>query len=265
MIAVRFGQKYDWEPAVRHALDTGRYTAQFGRPDSEGPVPDLFVPLCLADYGILNAMPPSIRPPFLAPAQATVTLCDDKLAFNRFLIAEGFGAHVPTLIDPPPRHFPVILKARRGEWGVGVTAINDQAAYQAAAGQLTAGRAFLQANVPGATEYALHTLACDGRLIWHGLIRYWMPETLDGIAYVKGHDCPPLSSEFSDNSPHLDIFSAILARLRYTGTACFNFKLTAAGPMIFELNPRPGSSLMSVVTEWLDAQVAALGLAPGVQ
>lgn len=268
MIAVRFGQKYDWEPAVRHALDGGRYSAQFGPPDSDGPVPDLFVPLCLDDYGILNAMPPSIRPPFLAPAQATVTLCDDKLAFNRFLIAEGFGAYVPSLIAPPPRHFPVMLKARRGEWGVGVTAIADQAAYEAAAPALATGRAFLQADVPGRTEYALHALAQDGRLLWHGLMQYEMApapagSAPDRVAYVKGRDCPPRFSRFTRACEHIGLFSAILARLRYTGTACIDFKLTAAGPMIFELNPRPGSSLMAVVTEWLDAQVAALGLARG--
>ena len=260
MMAARFGQKYDWEPAVRHSLDDRRYSAQFGPPGGDGPVPDLFVPLCLDDYSVLNAMPPTIRPPFLAPSPTTVALCDDKLAFNRFLIAEGFGAHVPPIIAVPPRHFPVLLKARRGEWGVGVTAINDHAAYEAAADQLTTGDAFLQADVPGRTEYALHALVRDGRLLWHGLMQYEMPRAPAGTAYVKGRDCLPRSSRFTQTCPHLKVFAAILARLDYTGTACIDFKLTATGPMIFELNPRPGSSLMAFVTDWLDAQMEALGL-----
>lgn len=264
MIAVRFGQKPDWEPAISRALDTRRYTPQFGPPGGEGPAPDLFVPLCLDDYRRLAGLPQAARPLCLAPAPTTVALCDDKLEFNRFLIAEGFGAHVPPIIAAPPRHFPVHLKARHGEWGVGVTAIADQAAYEAAAHALATGRAFLQADVPGRTEYALHALAQDGRLLWHGLMQYEMApapagSAPDRVAYVKDRDCPPRTSRFTRTCEHIGLFSAILARLRYTGTACIDFKLTAAGPMIFELNPRPGSSLMGFVTEWLDAQMDALG------
>lgn len=265
MIAVRFGQKPDWESTIRRALDTRRYAPQFGPPAdvTDAPPPDLFVPLCLEDYRALAAMSSAARPPCLAPAPATVALCDDKLAFNHFLIAEGFGAHVPAILPAPPPHFPVLLKAGRGEWGVGVTAINDQAAYDAAADRLASGHAFLQADVPGRTEYAIHALAQDGRLLWHGLMHYEMPPAPDGtaperLAYVKGRDCRPRASRFTQACPHLDVFAAILARLRYTGTACIDFKLTDSGPMIFELNPRPGSSLMAHVTDWLDAQMAPL-------
>jgi len=46
--------------------------------------------------------------------------------------------------------------------------------------------------------------------------------------------------------------------MRYTGCACFNYKLIEGTPAIFEINPRVGGSFSRVADDYLSGYLAAI-------
>jgi carbamoylphosphate synthase large subunit len=254
MARILFGEKYDWAAGIRATLDPARFACDFGPPAALQAEHDLFVPLCLRDYDGLRLNPEVLRR-CLAPRAEVVALCQDKLAFNRFLIRAGLGRYVPRLLDAPLAAAPFVIKPRWGEWGLGVKVIpsSDAGLDAADRAQLAEGQAFLQTYAPGAREFALHVAARDGVLIWSRLIAHEMgaESHMGQTRYVKGRDRQPLSSYAWDQDPGLGVFAEILARLGYEGTGCFDFKLGPEGPLIFEFNPRPGASIVTEVNSWI--------------
>jgi hypothetical protein len=87
-------------------------------------------------------------------------------------------------------------------------------------------------------------------------------------ALVNGVKDSPLHSGFMRGCIYLDLFSEILARLEFEGTACFDYKIVNGKPVIFEINPRFGGSLCSDITGYLDAYVGSLApqsIEPGIR
>ena len=75
--------------------------------------------------------------------------------------------------------------------------------------------------------------------------------------FVKGSRCEhSATGEISMPAPYL--FSDMLTKLHYTGTCCFNFKMEAGEPLIFEINPRFGGSLCRDINAYLAAYLLAL-------
>ena len=84
--------------------------------------------------------------------------------------------------------------------------------------------------------------------------RYDMGEPLS----VRGRGAAPRLIEPADPAPAMGPCAAILDALAYEGTCCFNYKLEGGRPMLLELNPRFGGSLVGDVTGYLQAHLAAL-------
>jgi predicted ATP-grasp superfamily ATP-dependent carboligase len=79
-----------------------------------------------------------------------------------------------------------------------------------------------------------------------------------GPSIVLGARRQPVVTSFDRGCDHVDLFSQILERLSYEGTACFDYKVVDGKPLVFEINPRYGGSLSGDVTAYLDAYVDAL-------
>jgi hypothetical protein len=92
-----------------------------------------------------------------------------------------------------------------------------------------------------------------GRAIYHSTVKY----TFGVEAYVKGERCPPPRPEFCD-CPCYDLLITIMGLIRYTGTSCFNYKMTTKGAKIFEINPRFGHSLAFDINRYLTAYADVL-------
>jgi len=199
---------------------------------------DLVVPLRLEALRQLNSPAAErLRRKALLPTDAVIDLCDDKLAFARFLLSEGYAANVPSL--DPPFDVPYMLKRRSDEWGEHCHLITSAEVEQQHAGLIASPDYFLQAFVRGDCEYATHMLVSGTRVTHCGTVQ--ISFAADDLVFGEG--IKPLKFTKTENPDHIRLFAGILVRLGYEGLCCFDYKVVGGIPQIFELNPRFGGSL----------------------
>jgi len=188
---------------------------------------------------------------FLHPSTQVVSLCDDKLNLSQFLAAEGFGEFVPRLRSAGAP-YPYVWKKRRGWWGMHCRIVNgpqDESDLNPNDDDW-----FSQELVPGEVEFATHILRVRGQIRY---VSTYVHKMAAG-ALVNGVNDSPLHSGFMRSCIFLDLFSEMLSRLEFEGTACIDYKVVDGRPVIFEINPRFGGSLCSDITAYLDAYVGSL-------
>jgi hypothetical protein len=250
---ILFGEHPGYAPLVERHIDHARFALSFAPLDrADFGSFDLVVPLRIDQIAAARAANADGRVRAVLPDDALVALCDDKLDFNRRLIALGFAALVPELLPDPPGLFPYVRKTRRGEFGDGVSIVRA-----AEDDRDPPPGSFCQRAVEGAYEYVLHLLRVGGRIRYAAAYRYLMA----GALSVRGGAAEPLEIAPVHPGRALAPCAAILDALGYEGTCCFNYKYEAGALRILELNPRFGGSLAGDVNAYLEAHLAAL--APG--
>lgn len=245
MQRILFGNHPTQMRGIVASIDDRRYEASFAPLDAVDLARfDLVVPLRVEQIAAARAGRTVV------PDDRSVALCDDKLAFNLWLIDAGFGDTVPTLLDTRPTVFPYIRKTRRGDFGHGCRMIRHPGEDDGD----DHPDVFRQRAVAGADEYVLHLLRIGDAIRFHVAYRYDMGQPLG----VRGAIDRPASITPADPGDALPICTAILDALDYQGTCCFNYKREEGALRILECNPRFGGSLVGVVSEYLDAHLAAL-------
>jgi hypothetical protein len=248
---VAVGDFRGWSAGFQAGL-TPKYVATFARLQDIRPEGfDAVVPLQLDHYDALARWPHLRGRKFFHPSPEAVSLCDDKLALARFLVAEGFADHVPPSRSPGPP-YPYVWKRRSGFWGLHchiVTGPADEARLD-----LTDEAWFAQDYVGGEIEHATHVLLAGGQVRYASTFTYEMA----GPGIVKGADQTPRVTWFHRGADHLDLFAAILSRIGYEGVACLDYRMVNGRPVLFEINPRFGSSLLADSSAYLDAYLGAL-------
>jgi carbamoylphosphate synthase large subunit len=244
---ILFGEHSTQQPAIERYVDHDRYDVRFAALDrADFGDAELVVPLSVVQIDAARRAGPERT---LLPSAELVELCDDKLAWNRRLIALGFGDAIPALLEDPPATFPYIRKARRGNYGSGIRLVRAPGEDE------PIPDSFCQRAVEGRYEYVLHLIRA-GRRTWFDLCyRYDMAAPLS----VRGGADRPAATEPADPAPAMELSVAILDALGFEGTCCFNYKLEDGRPLFLELNPRFGGSLVGEVTRYLDAHLAAMG------
>jgi hypothetical protein len=246
MRQIVFGYHPDWLVAIGARIDRSRYQPSFAPLDAvDLDRFDAALPLQLDHYRELAGRDAR---KFVMPGPDVVALCHDKLALARFLQRAGFGRHVPEIYEGEAR-YPYVRKPRRGEFGEGCRIVAGPDGESARDSD-----SFDQACVPGPIEYALHILRFEGRIRYCQLVRYEMAGPLE----VRGADNKPVRGALVRGDEAASLFEPILAALDYSGTCCINFKLQDRTPMILEINPRFGGSLVHDVTRYVDAYIDAL-------
>lgn len=258
MTSVLFGMKADWAKALAEsARAVGIRSEMADLRVADLSAYDAVVPLTLWDRGFLarrredgetfNA---------LFPDAAAQENCDDKLRFNRLMVAAGFGHVVPRLFADPaevPAEEPVIIKRRRDEWGK-----LSRVAVACPGRPLCCDPAeeFVQEYVPGNIELSAHILMLEGRIAFVRTARFDMPD----IPHVKGIQTGYRGLEWQDGSDHGDLFERILNVAGFhDGTCCIDFREVDGTPRIFEINPRLGGSLTGNAGDYLSSYVAMAG------
>jgi hypothetical protein len=245
MQRILFGNHPTQMPAIARYIDHARYEPSFAPFDAVDLSRfDLVVPLRVDQ---IDAARPGRA---VLPRPELVALCDDKLALNLWLIDQGFGATVPELLGPRPGIFPYIRKTRQGDFGIGcrmIRGVEDQ-------DDENDPNVFRQHAVEGHQEYVLHLLRVNGAIRFHVAYVYDMGQPLG----VRGQVDRPASITPADPGDALATCGAILDAMDYEGTCCFNYKLQDGALRILEINPRFGGSLVGVITDYLDAHLAAL-------
>jgi carbamoylphosphate synthase large subunit len=250
---ILFGDHRTQMPAIERMMDRDRFDVAFSPFD---PAPDfaafdLVVPLRIDQIAPARAANADGRRRAVLPDDATIEACDDKLLFHERLEALGLGELLPAVLGDGERRYPHVLKARRGDWGQGIRILRSPADEP----DEVPTDSFREAAVEGADEYVLHLLRVDGRVRYRLCYRYDMVAGLT----VRGAVDAPRTIEPADDAPALEPCLAILDALGFEGTCCFNYKLVDGRPVILELNPRFGGSLVGDVTNYVAAHLAALG------
>jgi carbamoylphosphate synthase large subunit len=244
---ILFGEHSTQRPAIARLIDRERFEVRFGFDGADFAAFDLVVPLRIEEIAAARAANVGRRRAVL-PTDALVALCDDKLLFNRRLVALGFGEAIPELLPDAPGSYPYIRKARRGDFGQGCRMVRGPGEDAAIPDS------FCQRAVAGADEYVLHLLRVDGAVRYRLCYRYDMGEPLA----VRGEAASARVIEPADDLPALATCAAILEALGFEGTCCFNYKLEEGALRILELNPRFGGSLVGDVTGYVAAHLEAL-------
>jgi hypothetical protein len=247
-ISVLFSDMPDWEPEIREQL-ADPYSLTFATFDQQDIAAfDLVVPLVTSDTECLTRRFESGRGVnAFFPTAEVLALCEDKLAFNTWLVANGFARHVPRMTEPFV--YPYLVKARHGQWGEGIEIIKDASDDTAHRAKLDPAKNFRQEFVPGRVEQSTHLLVRSGE------IRFWrhVEFAFDEDVHVKGHRARKWIQREADLDQHLPLFAAIVEKLAYDGTCCFGYKVVNGHPWIFELNARYGASLTPFVNDYLRA------------
>lgn len=254
---VLFGHHATLMPAIARYIDPGRFQASFAPFDAVDPKRfDLLVPLRLEQFPAARqaASFAGARRRAALPSAELVDLIDDKLLFNRWLVANGFGDHVPELLSDPPAIYPYIRKARHGTFGQGIRIVREPED-----GDAPQDGTFVQRVVAGRYEYVLHLLRIDGSIRFQLCYRYDMLEPMR----VRGESQSAATTEPAEPGDALGPCIAILEALGFEGTCCFNYKLVDGRMQLIELNPRFGGSLAGEVTAYVAAHLAALRDAGG--
>jgi len=254
MTSILFGLKADWANRILSGIDRSAFTATFHDIyGAETGTFDAVVPLKLSDHEYLRSVHLNGRANFFVPRRRAEDIADDKLRFNTWLRARGYGRFVPELYEGRPE-YPFIYKKRYDGFGENSRIIFSRADMEAFEESIEPSAYFRQRYVPGRSEFTAHFLASNGRIKFAGAFEFGF----DHDHFVKGKHFAPASKRIVA-ARHLDLFGDILRRLDFSGTCCFNYKEDDAGrPMIFEMNPRFGASLCYMINSYLVAYLAAL-------
>jgi predicted ATP-grasp superfamily ATP-dependent carboligase len=204
------------------------------------PEVDVIIPLGFSEYRTVQASPLACSRALL-PSEEHVELASDKYRFAQWMIAHGFAAHTPALLDRNAG-LPLLLKARRLAQGKDVRLITRPEELPADLHPSGVDEEFfLQEYIPGQVEWSTHLIAHHGTI--HKAVTAGFRHS--GAFHVRG------VNDYTDaECVRVDFVPPVIARmvraLGYTGPACFDYKLEAEEPKMFEMNPRFGNSFFDV-------------------
>lgn len=205
--------------------------------------PDLYPVFLPLMEGHTRALPAHAAS--LTPAPELIDLLENKDLFGVYLEELGLAAHAP-------RHFwsideveyPCVFKPVGLNGGQGVAVISDEEELRAAiAGHVVdEGRYLLQSLTVGADEFVTHALLRDGKVIWDTTFLYLLGGTAVVRTAVVTGDCAVRRAPTA--RAVLDLLDWIGADLGFSGPVNVDYKIIDGKPIIFEINPRLGGSLM---------------------
>lgn len=198
---------------------------------------DLIVPLHLNDVLRLGTMRQHLaHNPIPLPSDRAIEITSDKLLFHRAMEQNGFANLVPRAGDDVG--FPYLLKRRLDEAGRNSVMVMDEAQNRSLMEGVDSRDYLRQEYIEGRIEYTTHALLIGGRIVRSLTIRHDMGR----VGIVKGPVQPILRTLV--RSAHLKTFSRILRSLDYEGLCNIDFKLRDERPVVMEINPRIGGSLV---------------------
>jgi carbamoylphosphate synthase large subunit len=209
---------------------------------------DFILPCCIPEYALLNDCL-FAQDKCVFPDVALANSLDDKMAFNRLMVDLGYSDCIPKVGSPGDLQFPMIKKRRIDEYGIHTRIIKNSSELE------TCEQAdhYFQEYVRGNEEYATHAICVAGSLLYVASYMY----VFETDTYSKSASVQPSSVRNLGGYIPSELTN-ILSDLRYTGCACFNFKLRGTLPLIFELNPRVGSSFLRDANAYFGAYMKAV-------
>lgn len=170
--------------------------------------------------------------PLLVGDRELVAVFLDKLDTARWLVANGLAApRTMPLAEASASHLPLLVKPRRGWGGRGHEVIRTPARLALAQAEADDGMV-AQEFLPDAGAEFTCALFGHGGEVRSITLRRTLNGTMTGRAVVES--LPEIET----------LLAGIAAAARLEGAINVQLRLTAAGPMVFEINPRFSSTVM---------------------
>lgn len=242
---ILFSKKYDWEKLIKNKLK--KSTLFFYEFDEVDPnIFDIVVPLSLHAQKYANEHPKLLESgKALIPSNYCIDLCDNKKSFHDFLVKNNFGMYAPKINND--LIFPYILKKKVGVWGVGISIIYNSQDELENLEKIESDDYFREEYILGKEEYTAHVVIKNKSIVFFKAVKFIFSEKY----FVKGKDYKQTSQYEVNHSRFKQTFENILITMDYQGICCFNYKIVNQGLMIFEMNPRYGSSMTDFLEDAL--------------
>lgn len=185
-------------------------------------------------------VPPASRS--LTANASVIELLSDKAQFVQWMKRCGKGKLIPnTAFGKPLRKFPQLLKKTRLNGGRGQVIVSSKAEMRTLLNRPKwhSGDWIAQEAIHGIKEYVWHVICKDGEVLWSLLLGYVLPREFS--IRPDGRSSPKIAA-LPESA--LKPLVTLLKKLNYTGPANIDFKIVGRKPIIFEINPRFGGSLM---------------------
>jgi predicted ATP-grasp superfamily ATP-dependent carboligase len=181
----------------------------------------------------------------LTPDAELIDLLADKGLFAAYLLERNLAAFAPQLYQSHEDvDYPCIVKRTDLNGGLGVDQVLDREALDqiVEAKSLHREKFIIQAWVGGTDEYVTHAVLRDGEIVWDKTFHYDLGQD---NALRTAQVTSDYRIERTPTPTSLrDVLSAIAADLGLSGPVNVDYKIVDGRPVIFEINPRLGGSLM---------------------
>jgi carbamoyl-phosphate synthase large subunit len=169
---------------------------------------------------------------------ALIQLCKDKWAFFEHLAAAGVACVIDSSLNQDFESLrerfglPFLLKPRRGFGSKGIVRVNGESEFAAHSAQI--GSVLMAQPIVGQDDEEFTTSAfCDGQGGLYASMTLRRRLSRDGFTD---------RAEVVDTQLFLDTMQQLCKLLRPQGPTNFQFRMTAGGPKLLEINPRISSS-----------------------
>lgn len=167
-----------------------------------------------------------------------IALCKDKWAFYQSLQSAGLACAIESAITPDYDHLverfglPFLLKPRRGFGSKGIVRVHDRSQFEPCREAM--GHTLMAQPIVGDDdeEYTCSAF-CDGAGGVHA--RMTLRRRLSRDGYTE-------KAIVTDSAPFDSTLAALCQHLQPAGPTNFQFRATASGPKLLEINPRISSS-----------------------
>ena len=172
----------------------------------------------------------------------TIRLMSDKQLLTLHLVENDFSKFFPSVYEESGNlAFPYLIKCRTLNGGQGVRIIhNNEELVKTLSDSIFRDNYFFQELIRSEFEYVCHIVASRGVVLFETTYRYSMPNA----ATVRGPKSHVSMARVENSNEARDVFAKIIKHLNYSGPCNIDFKLINGLPIIFEINPRLGGSLM---------------------
>lgn len=245
-LSILISKQKGWQQSLQTGFANTKHKITFDNFSKENICKyDLVIPLNLDDSYFLNEHKDKIENnPIPIASKEVIDLCDDKVRFNQFMIANGFSDYIPAV--DISNTLPFIVKKRIDVFGHNSHIVSTHEDRRHLAHTINDPEYFTQALVTGNKEYATHIYFNQGKILYALNIEY----IFDQDIAIKGPD-KPLARTVCSNQ-YLDLFSDILNTIDYQGICCINYKIENNKPLILEINPRVGGSFCEFIYTLVD-------------
>ncbi len=174
---------------------------------------------------------------------AALNTLHNKNLFAAFVNENNLNKYFPeTFSDIDNINYPCVLKRTNLADGAGIIVIPSESALRLALKHPLWERQniIIQSFIPGSKEYVTHAICLNGKVIWNCTFLYKMKDANPMRKVASSH----VFHEAATSPKIIKVIESVIGLLDYSGPINVDYKILNNSPIIFEINPRFGASLM---------------------